>query len=36
MKRDSKWRSYEPDATAKTIDDFFKVISADQYGCFWG
>ena len=36
MRRDMKWHSYEPDAKVKTIEDFFKVISADQYGCFWG
>ena len=36
MKRDLKWHSYEPKRQVKTIEQVFKVVTEDQYGCFFG
>jgi len=33
---DLKWHGYKPDSTVTTIEDFLKVVDADEYGCFWG
>ncbi len=31
-----KWESYEPKPEVKSINEFFKVITEDKYGCFFG
>lgn len=36
MRRDLKWHSYEPNSSVKTIEQFFKVVNEDLYGCFFG
>lgn len=36
MRADLKWHSYEPAALVNTLDEFFAVIEADEYCCFWG
>jgi hypothetical protein len=36
MGSNRKWRSYQPDATAKTIEDVFSVIDCDENGLFFG
>jgi hypothetical protein len=36
MRADAKWHGYEPHPTVKMIDDFFNLVAADKYGCFFG
>lgn len=36
MRADLRWHSYEPLATARTLDKVLEEIDADPYGCFWG
>jgi len=33
---DMKWHGYQPYSTAKTIEEFVKVVSEDSISCFWG
>lgn len=35
MRADLKWHAYEK-ASVKKLEDFVKIVEADQYGCFWG
>lgn len=35
VRRDLKWHSYEPNSQVKAIEQVFKVVSEDQYGCFF-
>jgi len=36
MRASGKWESYEPNSEVKSINDFFKVIIEDKFGCFFG
>jgi hypothetical protein len=36
MRADLKWHSYQPHPEVDDIEDFLKVVDADEYGCFWG
>lgn len=36
QRADMKWHSYEPHAVVKTVEEFFAIIDADEFGCFWG
>jgi hypothetical protein len=36
MRADLKWHHYNPVPYVKKIDQFFKVVDADAFGCFWG
>jgi hypothetical protein len=36
LRQTLKWHSYEPVPTARTIDDFLKVVREDAYCCFFG
>lgn len=31
-----KWQGYEPTPTVASIDEYLRVVDADQYGCFFG
>lgn len=33
---DLKWHGYEPFQTAKTLDEFLRIVDEDEFGCFWG
>jgi hypothetical protein len=33
---DLKWHGYKPDLTVPSIEKFFEVVTADEYGCFFG
>lgn len=35
MRRDLRWHGYEPKPQVKTIEQVFKVVAKDQYGCFF-
>ena len=36
QRADLKWRSYEPVASVKSIEEFFDAVVDDPHGCFWG
>lgn len=36
MRQTLKWQGYEPVPTVATIDEFLRVVDADEYGCFFG
>lgn len=36
MRADLKWHSYQPAPTVGTVEQFFALIEADTYACFWG
>lgn len=36
QRADLKWHSYEPHPTAKSLEEFLKVVEADEYACFYG
>lgn len=36
VRADRKWHGYKTDATVATIEDFLKIVDADEDGCFWG
>ncbi|HEX7712408.1 MAG TPA: DUF3024 domain-containing protein [Bacillota bacterium] len=36
QRSDLKWHGYEADPEVKTLDEFFRIIDEDEYGCFWG
>ncbi|WP_404397002.1 DUF3024 domain-containing protein [Idiomarina loihiensis] len=36
MRSDLKWHAYEPKSQVKTIDQVFKVVSEDEFCCFFG
>lgn len=36
MPSDLKWHAYEPKSQVKTIDQVFKVVSEDEFCCFFG
>ena len=31
-----KWHGYEPTLTVPSIDKFLAVVTADEFGCFFG
>lgn len=36
QRADMKWHSYEPEPKVNTLEDFVKIVSNDEYGCFFG
>lgn len=36
MPSDLKWHVYEPKSRVKTIEQVFKIVSEDEYCCFFG
>ncbi|GJM08427.1 MAG: hypothetical protein DHS20C11_07030 [Lysobacteraceae bacterium] len=36
MRADLKWHRYEPHGSLRSLAEFFEVLEADDYGCFWG
>lgn len=36
QRADLKWYSYEPHATAESLEEFFAVVKKDEYCCFYG
>lgn len=36
QRADLKWHGYDPDPTVHKLQDFLRVVEADEYGCFWG
>lgn len=35
-RQDLKWHAYEPASEVRSIEEFLKVVSADEYACFFG
>lgn len=31
-----RWVQYDPNSEVTDIFEFFKILKADEYGCFWG
>jgi hypothetical protein len=36
MRRDLKWHGYEPMPEVEYIEAFFRLVSEDEYACFFG
>ncbi|NLY74895.1 MAG: DUF3024 domain-containing protein [Firmicutes bacterium] len=36
QRADLKWHGYKPDPEVKTLDEFFRIVDEDEFGCFWG
>ena len=36
MRASGKWERYEPKMHVNSIDEFFTIITDDDYGCFFG
>jgi hypothetical protein len=36
MKRDLKWHTYGPDPDVASLEEFLKVVDADEFCCFFG
>jgi hypothetical protein len=36
MRRDLKWRAYEPAPDARSIDEFCRLVDEDECACFFG
>jgi hypothetical protein len=36
MRRDLKWRGYEPNAEVRSLEAFLAVVDRDEYCCFFG
>lgn len=36
MRATLKWQSYEPTPSVASIDEFLRVVDADEYRCFFG
>lgn len=36
QRADLRWHRYEPHPSAKSIDEFLRVVDQDSYGAFWG
>jgi hypothetical protein len=36
MRRDLKWRGYEPSPEVKTVDAFLDIVDRDEYYFFFG
>jgi hypothetical protein len=36
QRADLKWHRYDPRAVVSSIEEFFAVVQADEYGCFYG
>jgi hypothetical protein len=36
QRADLKWHRYDPRAVVSSIEEFFAVVQADEYGCFFG
>jgi hypothetical protein len=36
QRADLKWHLYEPHPKVKSLDEFLKVVEADEYACFFG
>ena len=36
LRSDLRWHRYEPEPTAKSLDQFLDVVVQDKHCCFWG
>ena len=36
QRADLKWHRYDPDPEVQGIDDFLRIVDADEYCCFFG
>ena len=33
---DMKWHAYKPNPTVKFLKEFSKIVTEDEFNCFWG